>query len=112
MKKLIAAAPDQVVVADVPMPEMGPQDVLIRGVRSLISPGSELNRVRRLPGDEDSKWPNHDLGYAMAGVTEKIGADVTGWEGRRACRDDAPPPTIRRVTSAGRLHALPDPHSR
>ena len=80
MKKLIAAAPDQVVVADVPMPEMGPQDVLIRGVRSLISPGSELNRVRRLPGDEDSKWPNHDLGYAMAGVTEKIGADVTGWE--------------------------------
>jgi len=80
MHKLIAAAPDQVVVADVPMPEMGPGDVLIRGVRSLISPGSELNRVRRLPGDEDSKWPNHDLGYAMAGVIEAVGADAAGWE--------------------------------
>lgn len=80
MKKLIVQAPDQVVVADVPKPEMGPEDVLIRGVRSLISPGSELNRVRRLPGDEDSKWPNHDLGYAMAGVIEAVGAEVTGWE--------------------------------
>ncbi|MBU0609150.1 MAG: zinc-binding dehydrogenase [Armatimonadetes bacterium] len=80
MHKLIAEAPDRVVVADVPMPEMGPQDVLIRGVRSLISPGSELNRVRRLPGDEDSKWPNHDLGYAMAGVIEALGPEATGWE--------------------------------
>jgi len=78
--KLIAEAPDKVVVADVPMPEVGPQDVLIRGVRSLISPGSELNRVRRLPGDEDSKWPNHDLGYAMAGVIEALGPEATGWE--------------------------------
>jgi threonine dehydrogenase-like Zn-dependent dehydrogenase len=80
MKKLIAAAPDQVVVTEVPVPEMGPNDLLIRVVRSLISPGSELNRVRRLPGDEDSKWPNHDLGYATAGVIQAVGAEVTGWE--------------------------------
>ena len=57
MKKLLVEAPDKVVVADVPMPEMGPEDVLIRSVRSLISPGSELNRVRRLPGDEDANGP-------------------------------------------------------
>lgn len=80
MKKLIVAAPDQVVVTEVPMPEMGPNDVLIRAVRSLISPGSELNRVRRLPGDEDSKWPNHDLGYAMAGVVEEVGSEVSQWQ--------------------------------
>jgi threonine dehydrogenase-like Zn-dependent dehydrogenase len=80
MKKLIAQAPDQVVVAEVPMPEMGPGEVLVRSVRSLISPGSELNRVRRLPGDQDSKWPNHDLGYAMTGVIEAVGAEVTGWQ--------------------------------
>jgi threonine dehydrogenase-like Zn-dependent dehydrogenase len=80
MRKLIAQAPDTVVVADVPLPEMGPRDVLIRSVRSLISPGSELNRVRRLPGDQDSKWPNHDLGYAMTGVIEAMGAEVTGWQ--------------------------------
>ena len=80
MKKLIAQAPDTVVVAEVPMPEMGPHDVLIRGVRSLISPGSELNRVRRLPGDQDSKWPNHDLGYAIAGEIVEIGAEVTAWQ--------------------------------
>lgn len=80
MKKLIAEAPDRVVVAEVPMPEMGPKDIRVRGVRSLISPGSELNRVRRLPGDEDSKWPNHDLGYAMAGVIEDVGSEVTEWK--------------------------------
>lgn len=80
MKKLIAEAPDCVVVAEVPMPEMGPEQVLIRNMRSLISPGSELNRVRRLPGDADSKWPNHDLGYAMAGEIVAVGSAVTGWE--------------------------------
>lgn len=79
MKKLIAEAPDRVVVADVPQPQPGPRDILVRAVRSLVSPGSELNRVRRLPGDADSKWPNHDLGYATAGVVEAVGAEVEGF---------------------------------
>jgi len=80
LKKLIAEAPDRVAIAEVPMPQMGPREVLIRGVRSLISPGSELNRVRRLPGDADDKWPNHDLGYDMAGEIVEIGAAVTEWQ--------------------------------
>jgi threonine dehydrogenase-like Zn-dependent dehydrogenase len=80
MKKLIAEAPDKVVVAEVPMPEMGPGDVLVKAVRSLISPGSELNRVRRLPGDPESKWPNHDLGYATSGVVVEVGKDVTAFQ--------------------------------
>lgn len=76
MRKLIAETPDKVVVADVPAPDCGPGDVLVRAVRSLVSPGSELNRVRRLPGDADSKWPNHDLGYATSGVVVEVGAGV------------------------------------
>ena len=80
MKKLIAEAPNRVVVAEVPVPAVGPDQVLIRSVRSLISPGSELNRVRRLPGDPDSKWPNHDLGYAVAGEIVALGSAVTGWQ--------------------------------
>lgn len=79
MKKLIAEAPDRVVVAEVPQPQPGPNEVLVRAVRSLISPGSELNRVRRLPGDEDSKWPNPDLGYALAGEIVELGAGVSNW---------------------------------
>jgi len=79
MKKLIAEAPDRVVVAEVPLPVVSSDQVLIRSVRSLISPGSELNRVRRLPGDPDSKWPNHDLGYAVAGEIVELGSAVTGW---------------------------------
>ncbi|NPV48345.1 MAG: zinc-binding dehydrogenase [Armatimonadetes bacterium] len=76
MHKLIAAAPDKVVVADVPRPDCGPRGVLVKAVRSLVSPGSELNRIRRLPGDRDSKWPNHDLGYATSGVVVEVGAEV------------------------------------
>ena len=80
MKKLIAEAPDKVVVAEVETPEPGPGQVLIRSVRSLISPGSELNRVRRLPGDADDKWPNLDLGYACAGEIIELGEGVEDFE--------------------------------
>ncbi len=75
MKKLMATAPDKVEVVDVEMPEMGEDEILVRGVRSLLSPGSELKRVRRseaYPGP----WPNPDLGYAMAGVVEETGSRV------------------------------------
>lgn len=75
MKKLMATAPDRVEVVEVAMPEMGEDEVLVRGVRSLLSPGSELKRVRKseaYPGP----WPNPDLGYAMAGVVEAAGSKV------------------------------------
>jgi len=75
MKKLIAAAPDQVVVAEVDKPEVQPDEVLVRAVRSLLSPGSELKRVRRSSA-RAGKWPNPDLGYALAGVIEEVGREV------------------------------------
>jgi len=77
MKKLIAEAPDKVVLADVDIPKIKPNEVLVKSVRSLVSPGSELNRVRRLPGDADSKWPNYDLGYAVCGEIIEVGSEVT-----------------------------------
>ncbi|MEN6404344.1 MAG: zinc-binding dehydrogenase [Armatimonadia bacterium] len=80
MKKIISPEPDKVAVVEVPMPEMGPGDLLIKTVRSLISPGSELNRVRRLPIDPPNKWPNHDLGYAVAGTVADVGGEVSGWQ--------------------------------
>jgi threonine dehydrogenase-like Zn-dependent dehydrogenase len=80
MKKLIAPEPDKVIVADVEPPAIAPDEVLVRAVRSLVSPGSELNRVRRLPDDPDDKWPNHDLGYAMCGEVVEVGSEVTHLE--------------------------------
>jgi threonine dehydrogenase-like Zn-dependent dehydrogenase len=80
VKKLVSPAPDHVAVWDVDPPEVGPRDVLVQVVRSLISPGSELNRVRKLPGDQPDKWPNHDLGYAAAGTIIELGPEVEGFE--------------------------------
>ncbi len=79
MKKLVAVAEDTVEVVEVPMPEMQEDEVLIRTVRSLISPGSELKRVRRSAAGSN-RWPNHDLGYAAAGVVEEAGAQVSDFK--------------------------------
>jgi NADPH:quinone reductase-like Zn-dependent oxidoreductase len=77
MKKLVAVAPDKVEVIDVEMPVIQDDEVLVRGVRSLLSPGSELKRVRTWKNAyRDRTWPNHDLGYAMTGVVEQVGASV------------------------------------
>jgi threonine dehydrogenase-like Zn-dependent dehydrogenase len=78
MKKLVAVAPDRVELVEVDMPKVGEDDVLVRGVRSLLSPGSELKRVRRAEGYGRGTWPNHDLGYAMAGIVEEVGSAVQG----------------------------------
>ncbi len=77
MKKLVAVAPDRVEVVEVDMPVMGEDEVLVRGVRSLLSPGSELKRVRRWDYAYPKRaWPNDDLGYAMAGIVENVGSKV------------------------------------
>ena len=80
MKKLVAVEPDRVEVVEVETPRPADDQVLVRGVRSLLSPGSELKRVRPWDSYGADRWPNYDLGYAMTGVVEEVGSQVVGVE--------------------------------
>ena len=62
-----------IVMEQVPIPELGPKEVLVRVHRSLISRGSELWRRYVMPGPVDPR----SMGYSTAGVVERIGAEVT-----------------------------------
>ena len=61
-----------IVLEQVPIPEVGPEDVLTRTKVSLISRGSEL--WRRYVYEE--ALPPSMMGYSTTGVVERIGADV------------------------------------
>ena len=61
-----------IVLEQVPIPEVGPGDVLTRTKVSLISRGSEL--WRRYVYEE--ALPPSMMGYSTTGVVERVGADV------------------------------------
>ena len=77
MKKLVAVQADKVELLEVKTPRPAEDEILVRGVRSLLSPGSELKRIRAWPSHSRG-WPNHDIGYAMTGIVEEIGSKVQG----------------------------------
>lgn len=62
-----------IVLEQVPIPDLGPNEVLVRVHRSLISRGSELWRRYVMPGPVDPR----SMGYSTAGVVEKVGSEVT-----------------------------------
>ena len=62
-----------IVMEQVPIPDLGPNEVLVRVHRSLISRGSELWRRYVMPGPVDPR----SMGYSTAGVVERVGAEVT-----------------------------------
>ena len=62
-----------VVMEQVPIPALGPNEVLVRVHSSLISRGSELWKRYVMPGPID---PGR-MGYSTAGVIEKVGSEVT-----------------------------------
>jgi threonine dehydrogenase-like Zn-dependent dehydrogenase len=62
-----------IVMEQVPIPDLGPNEVLVRVHRSLISRGSELWRRYVMPGPVDPR----SMGYSTSGVVERIGAEVT-----------------------------------
>ena len=62
-----------IVMEQVPIPDLGPKEVLVRVHRSLISRGSELWRRYVMPGPVDPR----SMGYSTAGVVEKVGSEVT-----------------------------------
>ena len=64
-----------VVLEDAPVPAIGPHDVRVRNVRSLISRGSELWRRYIRPEAVDPQI----MGYSVAGVVDVVGAAVEGF---------------------------------
>ena len=64
-----------VVLEDAPVPAVGPHDVRVRNVRSLISRGSELWRRYIRPEAVDPQI----MGYSVAGVVDAVGAEVEGF---------------------------------
>lgn len=62
-----------IVMEQVPIPDLGPKEVLVRVHRSLISRGSELWRRYVMPGAVDPR----SMGYSTAGVVVKVGSEVT-----------------------------------
>jgi len=105
MKKIIAPKANVVSVIDVPEPEMGPRDVMVRSVRSLISPGSELKRVVPVEGEVRQGWPNHDLGYAICGEIIAKGPEVEGFEiGDRVATMENHQEIVVSPTAPGTVH--------
>ena len=64
-----------IVMEQVPIPDLGPNEALVRVHRSLISRGSELWRRYVMPGPVDPG----SMGYSTAGVIEKVGSEVSGF---------------------------------
>lgn len=62
-----------IVMEQVPIPDLGPNEALVRVHASLISRGSELWKRYINPGPID---PGR-MGYSTAGVIEKVGSEVT-----------------------------------
>ena len=63
-----------VILEEVPLPEVGPREVLVKNRVSLISRGSEiLRRYMR----EEAVDPAI-MGYSVAGVVEQVGAEAAG----------------------------------
>src|SRR5262245_40296547 len=62
-----------VVVEEAPVPEIGPREILVRNVRTLISRGSEIGRRYLDPGEIDPAI----MGYSAAGYVEAVGTGVT-----------------------------------
>ncbi|MCE2447980.1 MAG: zinc-binding alcohol dehydrogenase [Candidatus Latescibacteria bacterium] len=61
-------------------PTLGSGEVKVRVEASLISPGTELGRVRAMRENPQPDRPPRPFGYTNAGVVEEIGAGVEQFE--------------------------------
>ena len=75
MKALLLTAPGVLEYLDVPEPEMGPDDVLVR-VGAVGICGSD---VHGMDGSSGRRVPPLVMGHEAAGVIEAVGASVVGW---------------------------------
>ena len=84
MKALLYTAPHSFEFTDVPNPEPGPQDVLIR-VKACGICGSD---VHGSTGETGRRIPPLIMGHEAAGVVEEVGSGVSSFEpGDRVCFD-------------------------
>jgi L-iditol 2-dehydrogenase len=90
MRAAVLAAPGRIEVAQIPVPEPGPGEVLVR-VRACGICGSDLHFYR---GELPAR-PGNPIGHEFAGEIERLGPAVEGWSaGQRVavepvwvCRD-------------------------
>ena len=76
MKALIATAPGQLEIGDVPIPIHGPRQLLIETRVSAVSPGSELRALF-----EGTRFPRvGGTGYMGAGIVTAVGDAVTEFD--------------------------------
>lgn len=77
---LVAEAPHRVRLVNRPLPPLGPTDVLVRAVATLVSNGTELTAVTGAfePGTHWDKWIRYpfSLGYSFVGEVVAVGDEV------------------------------------
>src|SRR5438270_11756225 len=70
--------PEVLEVRDVPRPEIGPEEVLVRVHASALNRADLLQRQGRYPAP--AGWPADIPGLEFAGVVEERGARATLWD--------------------------------
>ena len=65
----------QVEMVEKELPELGPKDVLVKVLKSLVSPGTERAFILNLE-NTSTRYP-FNSGYAAVSVVEAVGAEVT-----------------------------------
>ena len=82
-QSIVFTAPKTVEVHEEPVPDPGPQQMLVRAEHSLISTGTELICLNGEfePGSHWDNWVKYPFhpGYNHVGIVEKVGAEVTNF---------------------------------
>ena len=81
-KRLLLDPVGRVSVIDVAVPDVGPNDILVRTTLSQVSAGTEMNdvRKRRAAGANPSDFADMGLGYTTVGIVEQVGSAVTSFK--------------------------------
>jgi len=69
-----------ITVEEIPMPELGPKEVVVRTAVSLISAGTETNGIRGRRANPAPDAPPRTTGYSTAGTIVALGEEATQFE--------------------------------
>jgi threonine dehydrogenase-like Zn-dependent dehydrogenase len=81
-KRLLLDPAGQVHIIDVPVPHVGPNDILVQTTLSQVSAGTEMNdvRKRRATGASPAEFADVGLGYTTVGTVRAVGPAVTSFK--------------------------------